>query len=110
MQIYIIHPKTSHSSNQILIPGVLCHHWYRVLDNFLPGRTLRTIVVKIAWDQVTLPDAQFPDSLRSPGRPDIPFQVLFSPICIAACIFVSGAVFEAKSSTQIVSQRKKITK
>ena len=54
MQIYIIHPKISHSSNQILIPGVLCHHWYRVLDNFLPGRTLRTIVVKIAWDQVTL--------------------------------------------------------
>ena len=32
-----------------------------------------------------------------------PFQVLFSPICIAACIFVSGAVFEAKSPTQIVS-------
>ena len=54
MQIYIIHPKISHSYNQILIPGVLCHHWYRVLDNFLPGRTLRTIVVKIAWDQVTL--------------------------------------------------------
>ena len=31
------------------------------------------------------------------------FQVLFSPICIAACIFVSGAVFEAKSPSQIVS-------
>merc|ERR1711997_1398315 len=62
-----------------LTAGLLCHHWYRLLDNFLPGRTLRTIVVKIAWD-----------------------QVLFSPICIAACIFVSGAVFEAKSSTQIM--------
>merc|ERR1712223_460427 len=48
-----------------LTAGVLCHHWYRVLDNFLPGRTLR-------------------------------------PICIAACIFVSGTVFEAKSSTQIM--------
>merc|ERR1711990_849867 len=35
-----------------LTAGLLCHHWYKLLDNFLPGRTLRTIVVKIAWDQV----------------------------------------------------------
>ena len=48
--------KTKPFIQSILMPGVLCHHWYRVLDNFLPGRTLRTIVVKIAWDQVTLPD------------------------------------------------------
>merc|ERR1711953_1077961 len=68
-----------------LTAGVLCHHWYRVLDNFLPGRTLRTIVVKIAWD-----------------------QVLFSPICIAACIFVSGAVFEAKSPSQIVKDAREL--
>merc|ERR1719300_1053152 len=44
-----------------------------------------TIVVKIAWD-----------------------QVLFSPICIAACIFVSGAVFEAKSPSQIIKDTKEL--
>ena len=41
-------------TKQILTSGLLCHHWYRLLDNFLPGRTLKTIVFKIAWDQVTL--------------------------------------------------------
>jgi len=68
-----------------LTAGLLCHHWYRLLDNFLPGRTLKTIVFKIAWD-----------------------QVLFSPICIAACIFVSGAVFEAKSPSQIIKDTKEL--
>jgi len=68
-----------------LTAGLLCHHWYKLLDNFLPGRTLKTIVVKIAWD-----------------------QVLFSPICIAACIFVSGAVFEAKSPSQIIKDTKEL--
>ena len=41
-------------TKQILTSGLLCHHWYRLLDNFLPGRTLKTIVFKIAWDQVAL--------------------------------------------------------
>jgi len=68
-----------------LTAGLLCHHWYKLLDNFLPGRTLKTIVVKIAWD-----------------------QVLFSPICIAACIFVSGAVFEAKSPSQIIKDTREL--
>merc|ERR1712037_403660 len=35
-----------------LTAGLLCHHWYKLLDNFLPGRTFKTIVVKIAWDQI----------------------------------------------------------
>jgi len=68
-----------------LTAGLLCHHWYKLLDNFLPGRTFKTIVVKIAWD-----------------------QVLFSPICIAACIFVSGAVFEAKSPSQIIKDTQEL--
>jgi len=38
----------------------------------------------------------------------ISFQVLFSPICIAACIFVSGAVFEAKSPGQIIKDTKEL--
>lgn len=62
-----------------LTAGLLCHHWYHVLDRLLPGRSLRTVVVKIAWD-----------------------QVLFSPVCIAACISVSGAVFEGKAPRQIL--------
>jgi len=62
-----------------LTAGLLCHHWYHVLDRLLPGRSLRTVVAKIAWD-----------------------QVLFSPVCIAACISVSGAVFEGKAARQIL--------
>merc|ERR1719356_789200 len=35
-------------------------------------------------------------------------QVLFSPICIASCIFVSGAVFEAKSPSQIIKDTREL--
>ena len=35
-------------------------HWYHVLDRLLPGRSLRTVVVKIAWDQVLLGPCHHP--------------------------------------------------
>merc|ERR1719312_242823 len=50
-----------------LTSGFLCHHWYNYLDRALPGRGVRVIVRKIAWD-----------------------QVIFSPVCIAACLLVSA--------------------
>jgi len=59
-----------------LTSGVLCHHWYLYLDKLLPGRGIKTIMTKIAWD-----------------------QVIFSPVLITACILVSGYV-ENKSMAQ----------
>lgn len=49
-----------------LISGVLCHFWYNLLDRLYPGRGLKIVVKKICTD-----------------------QVLFSPICIAACLSVA---------------------
>jgi len=60
--------------------GFLCHYWYLYLDRLLPGRGIRTVVTKIAWD-----------------------QVLFSPICISACIFVAG-ILEKKSLDQLFEE------
>jgi len=59
-----------------LTSGVLCHHWYLYLDKLLPGRGIKTIITKIAWD-----------------------QVIFSPVLITACILVSGYI-ENKSMAQ----------
>ncbi|PSN33126.1 hypothetical protein C0J52_15532 [Blattella germanica] len=32
--------------------GVFCHHTYKILDKFFPGRTLRTVLKKVLVDQV----------------------------------------------------------
>jgi len=61
-----------------LTSGVLCHHWYLYLDKLLPGRGIKTIITKIAWD-----------------------QVIFSPVLITACILVSGYI-ENKSMAQFL--------
>jgi len=50
-----------------LTSGFLCHHWYNYLDRVLPGRGVGVVVRKVVWD-----------------------QVVFSPLCIAACILVSN--------------------
>jgi len=63
-----------------LTSGFLCHHWYNYLDRALPGRGVRVIVRKIAWD-----------------------QVIFSPVCIAACLLVS-AWLENSSFRQAVDE------
>lgn len=46
----------------------------------LPGHGIRTVVAKIAWD-----------------------QILFSPVCIAACLLVAGRL-ENKTSEHLLSQ------
>ena len=45
--------RTLHMSTAFgLTSGFLCHFWYNYLDKVLPGRGVRVIVQKIAWDQV----------------------------------------------------------
>ena len=47
--------RTLHMSTSFgLTSGVLCHFWYNYLDKSLPGRGLRVVFTKIAWDQVSL--------------------------------------------------------
>lgn len=52
-----------------LTSGFLCHFWYNYLDRVLPGRGVRVVLRKVAWD-----------------------QIFFSPVCIAACILVSAKI------------------
>jgi len=73
--------RTLHMSTSFgLTSGFLCHFWYNYLDKIFPGRGIRTIVTKIAWD-----------------------QILFSPICIVSCLLVAGRL-ENKSSEHLMSQ------
>ena len=47
--------RTLHMSTAFgLTSGFLCHFWYNYLDRVLPGRGVRIIVQKIAWDQVNV--------------------------------------------------------
>ena len=47
--------RTLHMSTSFgLTSGFLCHFWYNYLDKFLPGRGIKVVVQKIAWDQVKL--------------------------------------------------------
>lgn len=60
--------RTLHMSTSFgLTSGLLCHYWYNWLDRALPGRGVRIVLQKIAWD-----------------------QVLFSPVCIGSCLLVAG--------------------
>jgi len=61
-----------------LTSGFLCHHWYNYLDRVLPGRGLSVVVKKVVWD-----------------------QILFSPICITACILVAAAIEKSDFRTTL---------
>ncbi|XP_076171471.1 mpv17-like protein 2 [Ptiloglossa arizonensis] len=32
--------------------GIICHYWYKYLDNRLPGRTINTVLKKVVIDQI----------------------------------------------------------
>jgi len=73
--------RTLHMSTAFgLTSGLLCHHWYYYLDRVVPGKGLRVVVQKIVLD-----------------------QVLFSPVCIAACLLVAGKL-EKQTTSQLVNQ------
>lgn len=73
--------RTVHMSTSFgLTAGVLCHFWYSFLDRSLPGKTLRVVIQKVAVD-----------------------QVVFSPLCIAACLLVSQGLHSPSSFTSTLS-------
>jgi len=61
-----------------LTSGFLCHHWYKYLDRVLPGRGLSVVLRKVAWD-----------------------QILFSPLCIIACLMVAGKLENIDQKTAL---------
>lgn len=74
--------RTLHMSTSFgLTSGVLCHFWYSYLDRVLPGKGLRVVVQKVAWD-----------------------QVLFSPVCITACLLVSQGLRDSLTTSQFLGQ------
>ena len=92
--------RTMHMSTSFgLTSGVMCHFWYNYLDKTLPGRGIKVVVQKIAWDQVCL--SVCPCQQQRFWCQYL--QVFFSPLCIAACLVVAGKM-ENKSSSSVVSQ------
>lgn len=64
--------RTIHMASSGASVGVLCHHWYKVLDKFIIGRTWANVMKKLFLD-----------------------QIFFSPIMILT-FFGSLALFEEK--------------
>lgn len=63
--------RTMHMACSGAALGVLCHHWYKVLDKFIIGKTVDMVIKKLTLD-----------------------QIIFSPIMILT-FFGSVALFEA---------------
>jgi len=61
-----------------LTSGFLCHHWYLYLDRVLPGRGFGIVVRKVVWD-----------------------QIVFSPLCITACMLVAAKLDNIDQKTAI---------
>lgn len=67
--------RTHHMSVSGMTIGMVCHHWYKILDRNFPQRTLKVALKKVIID-----------------------QVIASPICIAT-FFLTLAVLEQSSWT-----------
>ena len=61
--------------------GLLCHFWYGFLDRLLPGAGLRTVTKKVLAD-----------------------QVVFSPVCIAACLTASAAAEGNGTKSKLIQE------
>lgn len=46
------HTRTLHMSITGMTVGIFCHHTYKWLDSFFPGRTLKTVLKKVLVDQL----------------------------------------------------------
>lgn len=44
--------RTHHMSVSGMTVGILCHNWYKVLDHYMPGRTLKIVLKKVVVDQI----------------------------------------------------------
>ena len=44
--------RSMHMAASGLVVGPLCHYWYLYLDRWLPGRSLRVVIKKLAMDQL----------------------------------------------------------
>ncbi|XP_037277165.2 mpv17-like protein 2 [Rhipicephalus microplus] len=44
--------RTSHMAAAGLTTGVVCHYWYVLLDRWMLGRSVRTVLLKVLYDQV----------------------------------------------------------
>merc|ERR1712179_22087 len=62
--------RTRQMSCTGLTVGVLCHHWYKMLDSKLPGRSLNIVWKKLLVD-----------------------QLLFSPVCLTV-FFITLGIFQ----------------
>lgn len=62
--------------------GILCHHWYHILDRYYPGRALRTVIKKVFLD-----------------------QIICSPLCIST-FFGTLGILENKSFSEVKDEVK----
>lgn len=46
--------RTKNMSVAAVSMGIICHYWYRWLDRFLPGYSMRIVMKKVIWDQIVL--------------------------------------------------------
>lgn len=44
--------RTGHMALSGLTVGIVCHYWYKFIDRRLPGRSFRTVMQKVFWDQI----------------------------------------------------------
>lgn len=44
--------RTAHMALSGLTVGIVCHYWYKFIDQRLPGRTLSIVMKKVFWDQI----------------------------------------------------------
>lgn len=76
------HTRTLHMSVTGMTVGIFCHHTYKLLDSFFPGRTLKTVLKKVLVD-----------------------QLVTSPLCITI-FFVTLASLERSNVDTFVKQLK----
>lgn len=74
--------RTAHMSTSGMTVGVLCHFWYKFLDNRITGDTLRVVFRKIIVD-----------------------QIVGSPLCIST-VFITLAILERATLTELTEEVK----
>jgi len=74
--------RTAHMALSGLTVGIVCHYWYKFIDQRLPGRTLSIVMKKVFWD-----------------------QIICSPIVIST-FFLTLGLLENTSRTEIVEEIK----